>query len=146
MYCLTRCSPALLIYRYARQLTNLKNTYKNPSIPKIVMEELLLICTTKCPFRDPSGNLVLQCNRLSMGSPLGPTFASFYMCNIENQACKDLRIKPAVYCRDVDDCFLAINNINKLQFQILFLTKQCVTVYLWNWIKQKVTFPRRVCQ
>ena len=46
-----------------------------------------------------------------MGSPLGVTFANFYMCNLENTVfANNPALKPRVYCRFVDDCFLIINS------------------------------------
>ena len=79
----------------------LENVYDNtnmrpPSIPRVIMKELLAICTTKCPFRDPNGNLFVQGDGVSMGSPLGPTLASFYMCKLENDAFRALQVKPVV--------------------------------------------------
>jgi hypothetical protein len=99
----------------------LRNVYENPDlrppmIPRIIMDELLSICTTQCPFREPSGSLYVQCDGVSMGSPLGPTFASYYMCELENLAFRTIPVKPVVYCRYVDDCFLVINNIRELHF------------------------------
>ena len=46
-----------------------------------------------------------------MGSPLGVAFANFYMCNLENKVFEqNPNLKPEVYCRFVDDCFLLINS------------------------------------
>jgi hypothetical protein len=90
-------------------------TIRPPNIPKPVMEEMLLICTTQCPFRGTDGQLFVQCDGVSMGSPLGPTFANYYMCHLENGAFRTLQTKPVTYCRYVDDCFLVINNFSELQ-------------------------------
>jgi hypothetical protein len=90
------------------------NTIPAPSIPKAIMEKLLLICTTKSAFRNVNGQLYIQKDGVSMGSPLGPTIASYYMCELENNALSTLRCKPIIYCRYVDDCFLVINNIKEL--------------------------------
>ena len=49
-----------------------------------------------------------------MRTPLGSTFANYYMCELENNAFATLSNKPKVYCRYIDDCFLMIDNINQL--------------------------------
>ena len=97
----------------------LNNVYNHatstpPAIPKAILRQLLIICTTKCPFRNFDGQLFIQKDGVSMGSPLGPTFASYYMCNLENKAFTELTTKPPIYCRYIDDCMLGINNINEL--------------------------------
>ena len=48
-----------------------------------------------------------------MGSPLAPTFAEFYMCNLENQVLTNN--KPDIYCRYVDDIYVVIDSENQLQ-------------------------------
>ena len=52
-----------------------------------------------------------------MGSPLGPTFANFYMSHIERSALSSLpfHIKPLCYLRYVDDTFLLVNTENQLK-------------------------------
>ena len=54
-------------------------TLPAPSLPSHVLQELLIICTTETPvqFR---GETYVQIDGVSMGFPLGPTFAAdFYM-------------------------------------------------------------------
>ena len=97
----------------------MKNVYNHteippPSIPKLILKELLLICTTQTPFLTPDGVLRIQKEGVSMGSPLGPTFANFYMCNLENQILSDLNNKPKIYARYVDDIFLIVKNLSDL--------------------------------
>jgi len=65
-------------------------TLKRPSIPQQSLRSLLLICTTQCPFRSAQGQLYVQTDGVSMGSPLGPTFANYYMCQIENNVIPSL--------------------------------------------------------
>jgi hypothetical protein len=94
----------------------LKNVYENPDIsppmiPRNVMCKLLTICTTKNPFKSPTGETFMQVDGVSMGSPLGPLFANFYMANLENNILNDLDTKPLIYCRYVDDIFVVIDNI-----------------------------------
>ena len=78
-----------------------------PPLDKSTLRELLLACTTKCSFTDHEGNLYIQSESVSMGSPLGVTFANFYMCNIENNVMENHpHIKPIIYASYVDDCFV----------------------------------------
>jgi len=98
----------------------LRNVYHHnelapPDIPPGELKQLLSICTTKTPFRDPFNNIYVQCEGVSMGSALGPTFAEFYMCDIENRAFNDNpSLKPLIYARYVDDCFLFVRDIQSL--------------------------------
>ena len=88
---------------------------RKPTIPKTILTRLLKICTTECPFYSPTGDLYAQKDGISMGTPLGPTFANYYMYEIENNAFATLYSKRKVYCRYVDDCFLVVDSINQLE-------------------------------
>ena len=97
----------------------LDNVYHNeyippPNIPKQIMKSLLNICTTETPFRNTNGDLYVQRDGCSMGSALGPLFASYYMCSIENAVLPTLSKRPLVYTRYVDDIFLIIDKISVL--------------------------------
>jgi hypothetical protein len=47
-----------------------------------------------------------------MGNPLGPTFANYYMCHLENSILENyLEVKPKLYLRYVDDIFLLVDSI-----------------------------------
>ena len=98
----------------------LDNVFNHPTIPppkvsKGALEELLSICTREVPFRCPSGNLYLQIDGVAMGSPLGQTFAGFYMGHLENKVFNNVNsIKPYTYGRYVDDIFLQIDNESSL--------------------------------
>jgi hypothetical protein len=97
----------------------LENVYNNkvlspPLIPKNVMRELLKTCTTENPFQDLNGDTFIQIDGVSMGSPLGPLFANFYMSNLENKVLPTWDDKPIVYCRYVDDIFLVINDLSHI--------------------------------
>ena len=66
----------------------LKNVYEHPTLPRLdlprhILANLLRSCTTEAPFRSPDGKLFLQIDGVAKGSPLGPTFANFYMGNLE---------------------------------------------------------------
>jgi hypothetical protein len=86
-----------------------------PSIPKAIMEKLLHSCTTESPFRSPDNKLYRQINGVAMGSPLGPSFAEFYMCDIENRVLSDDELKPQIYCRYVDDVFVVVRDEDHLK-------------------------------
>ena len=81
-----------------------------PAIPKHTLEELLLICTTEVPFRDIDGTMYRQNDGMSMGSPLGPTFANFFMAEVENRALVNTNLAPSLYCRYIDDIFVICDN------------------------------------
>lgn len=99
----------------------LKNVYnhpflKPPSFDQSILGQLLKISTTKTPFKSPSGDIFQQIDGVSMGTPLGPTFANFYMCNLENQTFMDTPSnKPTIYSRYVDDIFLVVDNFKEIE-------------------------------
>ena len=93
-------------------------TKKPPPIQPDTLRELLSICTTKTPFRSTTGDLYQQIDGVSMGTPLGPTIANYYMSYLENSIFTNTpSMKPYIYCRYIDDIFLAINNVDQL-FQL----------------------------
>ena len=49
-----------------------------------------------------------------MGSPLGPTFANFYMGEVEKRVFEDPSNKPSIYARYVDDIFLQVDSETQL--------------------------------
>ena len=88
----------------------LRNVYNHPTlpapnIPKQKLKELLMLCTTSVPFRNIDGKMYIQIDGMSMGSPLGPTFANFYMADLENRVLSIPGLKPNIYCRFVDDIY-----------------------------------------
>ena len=62
-----------------------------PSFSQDILRDLLLICTTETPFRAPDKSIYQQIDGVSMGTPLGPMLANFYMCHLENTASKTAR-------------------------------------------------------
>ena len=93
----------------------LENVYEHnhlspPTIPRSVMKNLLFACTSESPFRTPENKIYRQINGVAMGSPLAPTFAEFYMCNLENAVLDDGQLKPSTYCRYVDDIFVVVRD------------------------------------
>ena len=77
-----------------------------PPIPRRTLRELLKLCTTEVPFTDMDQNIYVQRDGVGMGSPLGVTFANFFMGEVEEQAIRNIIRKPEMYCRYVDDIFL----------------------------------------
>ena len=102
----------------------LNNVYNNkeknpPKIEKEVLKELLILCTTKVPFRHINGKIYIQVDGVSMGSPLGPTFADFYMAEVENKVLESISSKPPLYTRYVDDIFVITTKTNLLKLKDL---------------------------
>jgi hypothetical protein len=64
-----------------------------------------------------NNQLYLQTDGVSMGSPLGPTLANFFMNNLEKRILKDCpdQFKPIIYKRYVDDTFTAFKSIDQAQ-------------------------------
>ena len=92
----------------------LRNVYNHPTlrapdVPRQKLKELLLLCTTSVPFRNIDGQMFIQIDGMSMGSPLGPTFANYYMADLENHVLSLPGLKPNIYCRYVDDIYTDAN-------------------------------------
>ena len=86
-----------------------------PNIDRNHMEQLLLICTTKMPFRSPDGKMYVQVEGCSMGSPLSCTIANFYMCHLENSVLTSSPgLSPPIYGRYVDDIFMVVDSPEQL--------------------------------
>ena len=75
-----------------------------PKIHRNVLKELLYLCTTKVPFKHINGKIYIQIDGVTMGSPLGPTFANYYMADLKNKVLNEK--KPPIYARYVDDIFI----------------------------------------
>ena len=59
--------------------------------------------------------MYIQCERVSMGNSLSPTFTDVYMCHLENRVLEgDTLTKPMLYTRYVDDIFVALDDIASL--------------------------------
>ena len=96
----------------------LENCYNKPILGKSKtsqrnIEELLIKCIMLAPFKHMDGNTYDQTDGIAMGSPLGPTFANFYMCHIENLIINKNN-KVDAYTRYVDDILIAIDNEDQL--------------------------------
>ncbi|XP_069179232.1 uncharacterized protein [Procambarus clarkii] len=56
-----------------------------------------------------------QVDGVTMGSPLGVLFENFYLGPIEQRVLVDMDLKPAIYCRYVDDIFMQVPDARCLQ-------------------------------
>ena len=88
-------------------------TLPPPKIPSEILKAMLALCTKEAPFRSPDGDLYLQIEGVAMGSPLGPTFANFYMGHLEEKVFTE-NPRPHIYARYVDDIFVQISSHNEL--------------------------------
>ncbi|XP_076065048.1 uncharacterized protein LOC143039082 [Oratosquilla oratoria] len=82
-------------------------TLPPPKMPKTIMKEMLLACTTEAPFKCPQGKLYFQIDGVAMGSPLGVLYAQAFMSYIENEPLHSLTMKLHLYLRYVDDIFVS---------------------------------------
>ena len=104
-----------------------------PIIERNILKQLLLECTTGSPFTHIDSTLYVQTDGVSMGSPLGVTFANFYMTHIENKIFEDSPdLKPAVYCRYVDDCFIITENPENISTLILVFKQDSVLNFTYE--------------
>ena len=78
--------------------------------PVSTMRSLLAICMTETPF-EFEGDIYVQLDGASMGSPLGPTSADFYVSEIENKLLNQNKItNPRFYRKYVDDILAIFTN------------------------------------
>ena len=67
--------------------------------------------TTEAPFRSPDEKLFLQTEGVAVhGFTLGPTFANFYMGNLEEFVLANNDIKSSIYCRYGEDILNVVRN------------------------------------
>ena len=91
-----------------------------PKIPPYILGELLKLCTKEAPFRCPRGKLYVQIEGVAMGSPLGPTFANYYMGDLEKRVFSEPNSKPTIYVRYVDDTFVQKDENELVKLKNLF--------------------------
>ena len=103
--------------------------YNHPTLPPPVLPsedlaQLLRICTRMTPFAFKN-ELYVQTDGVSMGSPLGPTFADFYVSNLENILLSQDKISnPSFYFRYVDDIIAVFKSKHHVKYFIRRL-KNC---------------------
>ena len=85
-----------------KHVYNHQNIQK-PKIPQEILKQMLELCTKKSPFKCPRGNIYKQIEGVAMGSPLGPSFANFYMGDLEQRILSNNPNRPIKYARYVDD-------------------------------------------
>ena len=83
------------------------NNENKSDIPHEIMRQLLELYTKEAPFMCPNGKLCKQIESVAMGSPLSPTFANFYMGDLENIILSNNQ-KPYTYARYDYDIFIEI--------------------------------------
>ena len=99
----------------------IQEVYNHETLPppqnlsKANLENLLSICTTKTPFKNIDGSIYYQVDGVSMGSPLAPVMANFYMSNLENKIIPQLQNKPTLYIRYVDDTLLLVDSFEHME-------------------------------
>ena len=109
-----------------------ENIYNHPTLPPLkiprnILKNMLISCTTEVPFRGPDGNLYVQTDGVAMGSPLGVLFANFYMCVLENKILEPLATKPTIYGRYIDDIFLEVKDAAHLtEIKMHFESNSCL--------------------
>ena len=109
----------------------IEQAFSHPSIPPPVLPEddlrnLLLICTKETPFKLSESNFI-QVDGVSMGCPLGPTFADFYMSHVENLILNQNRASnPHIYMRYVDDIFCVFNSNRHINLFKQRLHNHCI--------------------
>lgn len=118
--------------------------YSNKSIPPPpikppILKKLLHACTTKVPSYDHNGNIYTQTNGVSMGNPLGPCFANYYMSHVENTIFIQVH-KPKIYVRYVDDIFILANNIKEIDTLMTTFEKNSVLNFTYE-LSQKNNLP-----
>ena len=81
------------------------------NIAKETLKKLLIFATSESIFIYKD-KIFSQIDGVSMGSPLGPTYANIFMCSREREWLADcpLNFKPLHYKRYVDDTFLIFRN------------------------------------
>ena len=77
-----------------------------------------------------------------MGNPLGPTFANFYMCELENKVFSNYPDKkPLLYARYVDDICVLVNKFHDLvELKLLFEQNSCLKFTFETEINKKIPF------
>ena len=113
----------------------------SPPISKESLTELLKICTTEVPFRSTSGEIYLQKDGVSMGGPLSPLFANFYMAHLENCVLPKISKPPLVYTRYVDDIFLLVDDMSTVEKIKSEFERTSVLKFTYEWeAKSSISF------
>ena len=82
---------------------------RQPPFKKLIFKRLLKLATGGMFVYN--GQLYQQIDGVTMGSPLGPTLANFFLAHIEQEIMKDDNlVKPNSYLRYVDDIFAVFSN------------------------------------
>ena len=74
----------ILKYVYNRPITP-------PKIPKQLLKNMLELCIKESPFLSPIGEVYQKVKGVELGSPFDPTFANFYMRDLEKKYYPNLK-------------------------------------------------------
>ena len=123
-------------------LNKIYNSDINPlDIPRNLLKKLLEICTMEAPFLSPDNKLYKQIDGVAMGSPLGVLFANFYMGHLEETLFKNNpHLKPKIYCRYVDDIFIAFDRQDTIDQLLFELNKSKLKFTIENSVENKLPF------
>lgn len=122
-----------------------------PEMPEAVMRQLLHMCTTETPFQH-NGSLYVQKDGVSIGSPLGPTFADFYMSALENHMMsQNLISNPLFFVRYVDDILAIFKSKSHVNYfirrlhnnSVLKFTTELMDGNCFNFLDVKLTLENR---
>ena len=75
-----------------------------------------------------------------MGSPLGSTFANYYMGHFKNIILEDHNIKQYTYVKYVDDIYIEIENEITLLSWKKFWKYKSFKIHRWNELNNKLPF------
>ena len=102
-----------------------------PHINEPMLRKLLLACTCDGPSTHMDGKIYKQIDGVAKGSPLGVTFAHYYMCNLENKIFdRNSSLKSTIYCRYIDDCFVLFQSHEKQDLLVGAVRKNSVLNFI----------------
>nr|CAH8867354.1 unnamed protein product [Trichobilharzia regenti] len=81
----------------------------NIDIHTEILNELTLRCTMNVTFKFDD-TFYRQVDRVTMGSPLGPILADFFLSKLQNRPLYNLISKLSFYCRYMDYTFILCDN------------------------------------
>ena len=127
-------------------ISNYMYKENNPSPPAFEKDVFIkLMCLATQGLLLYKDTLYKQIDGITMGCPLGPTLANFFMDHMENQLlCNDLESSPKLYLRYIDDIFTIFDDdqsctkfLEKLNTQhpnIKFTLEQLrIQCHFWMW-------------
>ena len=111
-------------------------------LPRDILRRLLLLCTTESCFLFDQ-KYFRQVDGVSMGSPLGPLFANFYLGHMESQLFGGILQScfPSFYVRYVDDIFCVFDEKDWVMEFVNILNRYGVIKFTVEWnVDNKLAF------